>query len=70
MSFSQNRCALLGDMHCTTRFAGFIPRKPALPAGTGAAGLRSQAFSCQLTQILKAFQSFRGMPPAGDPFIH
>ena len=53
-----------------TRFAGFIPRKPAQPAGTGAAGLRSQAFYCQLTEILEAFQGFRGVPAAGDPFIH
>jgi hypothetical protein len=66
MSFPQNR----RDMRQTPNSNGFIPRKPAQPAGTGAAGLRSQAFSCQLTQILKAFQSFRGMPPAGDPFIH
>ena len=53
-----------------TRIAGFIPRKPAQPAVTGAAGLRSQAFYCQLTEILKAFQGFRGVPAAGDPFIH
>jgi hypothetical protein len=53
-----------------TRFAGFIPRKPAQPARTGAVGLPSQAFYCQLTEILKAFQGFRGVPAAGDPFIH